>query len=72
MLPNRRTLTSNMPIDANDGPSYHRPRFRFDVGLTPTAPNASLDARVELNVELPDDRRARLARRLAEIGDVQN
>ncbi len=65
-----------MPIDANDGPSYHRPRFRFDVGLTPTAPNASLDARVELIVELivelPDDRRARLARRLAEIGDVQN
>jgi len=65
-----------MPIDANDGPSYHRPRFRFDVGLTPTAPNASLDARVELIVELivelPDDRRARLARRLAEIGDRQN
>ena len=65
-----------MPINANDGPSYHRPRFRFDVGLTPTAPNASLDARVELIVELivelPDDRRARLARRLAEIGNVQN
>jgi hypothetical protein len=65
-----------MPTEANDGPSYHRPRFRFDVGLTPTAPNASQDARVELIVELivelPDDRRARLAQRLAEIGEVRN
>jgi len=64
-----------MPNDANDGPSYHRPRFRFDVGLTPTdrrtAPDAVGDARVELIVELivelTDERRVRLARRLAQI-----
>ena len=60
-----------MATDTNDGPSYHRPRFRFDVGLTPTARKGFFDARVEriveLIVELSDERRAALAQRLASL-----
>ena len=57
--------------DREDGPSYHRPRFRLVSGLSHDATDPVGDARVELIVELiselTDERRVRLARRLADI-----
>jgi len=57
--------------DREDGPSYHAPRFRLVSGLPHDATDPVGDARVELIVELiselTDERRARLARRLADI-----
>lgn len=58
-----------MALHADDGPSYHRPRFQLVSGLSHDASDAVGDARVELIfeliAELSADRRARLARRLA-------
>jgi hypothetical protein len=56
-----------MAPHADDGSSYHRPRFRLVSGLSRDASDPVGDARVELIVELTDERRVRLARRLAEI-----
>ena len=60
-----------MALHADDGPSYHRPRFQLVSGLSHDASDAVGDARVELIVELiaelSDARRERLARRLTEI-----
>jgi hypothetical protein len=56
-----------MAPHADDGSSYHRPRFRLVSGLSRDASDPVGDARVELIVELTYERRVRLARRLAEI-----
>jgi hypothetical protein len=64
-----------MATDSNDSQSYHRPRFRLVSGLSRDASDPVGDARieliVELIVELTDDRRVRLARRLAEIDSTK-
>ena len=59
----------------DDGSSYHRPRFQLVSGLSHDATDPVGDARVELIVELivelTDERRARLARRLADLDTRQ-
>jgi hypothetical protein len=60
-----------MALDADDGPSYHRPRFRLVSGLSHDLTDPVGDARVELIVEmiveLSEERRDRLARRLVQL-----
>lgn len=60
-----------MALDADDGPSYHRPRFRLVSGLSHDPTDPVGDARVELIVEmivkLSEERRDRLARRLVQL-----
>jgi hypothetical protein len=60
----------------DDGSSYPRPRFRLVSGLSHAGADPVGDARVELIVELitelTDDRRVRLARRLADIDGNRN
>jgi hypothetical protein len=50
-----------MALDADDGPSYHRPRFRLVSGLShdPTDPvgDARVELIVEMIVELSEERR---------------
>jgi hypothetical protein len=60
-----------MALDADDGLSYHRPRFRLVSGLSHDATDPVGDARVELIVEmiveLSAEQRSRLARRLVQL-----